>query len=103
MKFKNVTIKEFAKLIGIMFFIVFIVSVMFLNYLIDRNILMYGFVVQDSLSIFGFQIPQGLWVIIISFIITTICTLGGLLIGFILETFFKITFKLGSKVYNLMK
>ena len=103
MKFRNVTYKEFAKLVGIMFFVVFIVSNMFLNYLIDRNILMYGFVIQDSLSIFGFQIPQRFWVVIVSFIITIVCTIGGLLIGFILETFFKITFKLGSKVYNLMK
>ena len=97
MKFKNVTIKEFVKLVAILFFVIFIVSVMFLNYLIDRNILMYGFIIQDSVSLFGQMIPKGWWVIIVSFIVILFCTIGGLILGFILETFMSIVFKFWNK------
>lgn len=85
MKFRNIDVKEFIKLVSILFFVIFIVSVIFLNYLIDHNILMYGMVIQDSMSIFGFMISKFWWIIIISFIVTIICTVLGLIFGYFLN------------------
>lgn len=90
MKFKNVTWKEFFKLLGILFFVIFIVSVMFLNYLVDHNYSMYGFVIQDSVSIFGIQFSQKAWIVIVSFIVTLVCSLVGVLLGFIGELLFEL-------------
>lgn len=93
MKFKNVDLKEFFKLVAILSFVIFIVSMMFLNYLIDHNILMYGMVIQDSMSIFGFMISKFWWIIIISLILTFVCTLLGLLIGYFLNKLIDLVFK----------
>ena len=90
MKFKNVTWKEFFKLLGILFCVIFIVSVMFLNYLVDHNYAMYGFVIQDSVSIFGIQFSQKAWIVIVSFIVTLVCSLVGVLLGFIGELLFEL-------------
>ena len=98
MKIKNVNIKEFFKLVSIMFFVIFIVSIIFLNYLIDHNILMYGFIIKDSVSLFGHMISKFWWVIIISFIITLFCTIGGLILGFILEFFISLILKFWNKI-----
>ena len=96
MKFKNVDLKEFFKLVAILSFVIFIVSIMFLNYLIEHNILMYGMVIQDSMSIFGFMISKFWWIIIISLIVTFVCTSCGLLIGYFLN-------KLIDLVFNFFK
>ena len=93
MKFKNIDMKEFMKLVGILFLVIFIVSIIFLNYLIDHNILMYGMVIQDSMSIFGFMISKSWWVVIISFIVTIICTVLGLLFGYFLNKVIDLVFK----------
>ena len=93
MKFNKVDLKEFVKLIILMFFVIFIVSIMFLNYLVDHNILMYGMVIQDSMSIFGFMISKFWWIIIVSFIISLFCTIVGLVLGFILESFILLVLK----------
>ena len=93
MKFKNVDLKEFFKLVAILSFVIFIVSMMFLNYFIDHNILMYGMVIQDSMSIFGFMISKFWWIIIISLIVTFVCTLSGLLIGYFLNKLIDLVFK----------
>lgn len=89
MKFKNVTWKEFIKLLGILFFVIFIVSIMFLNYLVDHNYFMYGFVIRDSFSIFGIYFSQKVWIVFISFLVTLICSLVGILIGFLGELLFE--------------
>lgn len=93
MKFKNIDMKEFMKLVGILFLVIFLVSIIFLNYLIDHNILMYGMVIQDSMSIFGFMISKSWWVVIISFIVTIICTALGLLFGYFLNKVIDFVFK----------
>lgn len=93
MKFKNVDLKEFFKLVAILSFVIFIVSIMFLNYLVEHNILMYGMVIQDSMSIFGFMISKFWWIIIISLIVTFVCTLLGLLIGYFLNKLIDLVFK----------
>lgn len=93
MKFKNVDLKEFFKLVATLSFVIFMVSIMFLNYLIDHNILMYGMVIQDSMSIFGFMISKFWWIIIISLILTFVCTLLGLLIGYFLNKLIDLVFK----------
>lgn len=90
MKFRNVTWKEFFKLLGILFFVIFIVSVMFLNYLVDHNYVMYGFIIQDSVSIFCIQFSQKVWIVIVSFIVTLVCSLVGVLLGFIGELLFEL-------------
>ena len=66
---------------------------MFLNYLVEHNILMYGMVIQDSMSIFGFMISKFWWIIIISLIVTFVCTLLGLLIGYFLNKLIDLVFK----------
>ena len=93
MKFKNVDLKEFFKFVAILSFVIFIVSIMFLNYLVEHNILMYGMVIQDSMSIFGFMISKFWWIIIISLIVTFVCTLSGLLIGYLLNKLIDLVFK----------
>lgn len=103
MKFKNVTIKEFFKLVAIMFVVVFIASMLYLNYLIDHNMFMYGAIIQDSMSVFGIMVPKGWWVIIISFMITFICTAIGLILGYIVELFFKAVFWFWRKFYHIGK
>lgn len=103
MNFKNVSLKEFFKLVAIMFVVVFIACMLYFNYLIEHNILMYGTIIQDSISIFGVMVPKGLWVIIISFIITLCCTVIGLILGFILEGFFKLVGLFWRKFFHIGK
>ena len=67
---------------------------MFLNYLVDHNYAMYGFVIQDSVSIFGIQFSQKVWIVIVSFIVTLVCSLLGVLLGFIGELIFELIFEL---------